>query len=346
MAKNRKGTVILPHVQAAAQVIASGGRWATSQLRKAQMEGRALTAGVLRTLDTLRRDEWKHFDDALVEEAAIRLIGVGDLIAAGFVRPVPNALGKMVFGYEKVTDMDPAIVSLDGLAQSPNDTLEFDLNQIPLPITHKDWFLNLRKLEASRTQGESIDTTQARVAGRVVAEQLEKMLFQGGPTFGGLSIYGYTTHPDRNEDTFDGGKDWDDDTKVGTSFLADVINMIRIANADRHYGPFTIYVSTSAGVNLDKDYNAGTANIQTIRQRLLQISVISDIKVADQMPAENVIMKQNSVDVAAWVQGETLQNVQWDEAGGFKINFKAFAIGVPLIRSDAAGRSGVVHIHD
>jgi hypothetical protein len=45
-------------------------------------------------------------------------------------------------------------------------------------------------------------------------------------------------------------------------------------------------------------------------------------------------MKQDTVDVAAWVQGEPLQTVQWDEYGGFEINFKAFAIGVPLIRTD------------
>ena len=62
------------------------------------------------------------------------------------------------------------------------------------------------------------------------------------------------------------------------------------------------------------------------------------------MPAANVIMKQNTPDVASWVNGEALQTVQWDELGGFKINFKAFAIGVPLIRSDMAGRSGVVHL--
>jgi uncharacterized linocin/CFP29 family protein len=321
----------------------SGGAWATRMLKQGFQQGRALSASMLRTLDTLRHEEWKYFDEALVEEANIRLVGVADLLAKGFVRPVPNALGKMVFGYERVTNMDAAITSLDGLAQTPNDRQEFDLNQLPLPITHKDFFINLRELSASRERGEALDTTGARQSGRVVAEQLEYMLFQGGPTFGGLKIYGYLTHPDRNLNSFDGGKHWGDSTKAGSSYLKDLLAMITKAQADRFYGPYTIYIPTDAGVVMDNDYNAGTANIQSIRQRLMQVSAVSDIRVADQLPSANVVLKQDSVDVAAWVQGETLQTVQWDEYAGFKINFKAFAIGVPLIRSDAQGRSGIVH---
>jgi uncharacterized linocin/CFP29 family protein len=322
------------------------GRWATAQLKKAFTEGRSLSASALRTLDTLRHEEWKFFDDALVKEAAIRLVGVADLIAGGFTRNVTNALGKMVFAYEKVTDMDPATTSLDGLSRTGNDRQEFDLNQIPLPITHKDFFINLRTLAASRERGEALDTTQVQTAGRVVAEQLEKMLFQGGPTFGGMPIYGYTTQPDRNHGAFDGTKDWGDSTKVGSSYLADVKTMKTALAADRFYGPYTIYVPADADVLLDGDYNAGTANTQTIRERLLKIAGLTAIKVADQLPSGSVIMKQDSTDVAAWVNGEPLQTVQWDEYGGFEINFKAFAIGVPLIRSDAAGRSGVYHMSD
>lgn len=331
-------------IVAAKTLFAQGGRWATEQLKKAALEGRALSASALRTLDTLRHEEWKYFDDALVEEAAIRLVGVGDLIAAGLTRNVPNALGKMVFGYEKVGNMDPAQTSLDGLGQTDNDRQEFDLAQLPLPITHKDFFINLRTLAASRERGESLDTTQVRTAGRVVAEQLEKMLFQGGPSFGGLAIYGYMTHPDRNVAGFDSTKNWGDATKSGASYLNDVLTMKAGLIGDRMYGPYTIYVPANADVQLDRDYDTTSAARITIRARLLQVAGVGAIKVADQLPSANVVMKQDTVDVAAWVNGETLQTVQWDEAGGFKVNFKAFAIGVPLIRSDASGRSGVFHM--
>ena len=44
----------------------SGGRWATQQLKAAALAGKALSCSALRTLDTLRHEEWKFFDDVLV----------------------------------------------------------------------------------------------------------------------------------------------------------------------------------------------------------------------------------------------------------------------------------------
>jgi hypothetical protein len=323
------------------------GRWATNMLKKAAMEGRALTAAALRTLDTLRHEEWKAFDDALIEEAKIRLVGVADLMGAGLVIPVPNALGKTVFGYEKVTDMSEASVSLDGLSRTPNDRQEFSLGQQPLPITHKDFFINLRTLAGSRERGEPLDTTQVRTAGRVVSEKAEEMLFQGGPQFGGLAIYGYMTQPQRIVSvTFDGTKDWGDSSKTGPSYLKDLLAAITALHANRMFGPYWVYVPGDAGVVIDNDYvpTAGTNSTGTIRARLEAVNAVKGIRVADQLPSGNVIVSQATVDVAAWVNGESLQTVQWDEYGGFQINFKAFQIGVPLLRVDAAGRSGVCHI--
>lgn len=322
----------------------ASGRWATSMLKAAAFAGKALNAQVLRTLDTLRHDEWKYFDEALIEEAVIRLVGVADLIGAGLVRNVPNALGKTVFGYEKITDMDEATISLDGLGRSANDKQEFDLNQLPLPITHKDFFLNLRNLIASRERGESIDTTQARTAGRVVAERLEKMLFQGGPKFGGLSIPGYTTHPDRVTTGFGTNGDWGQAAKTGENMLADLQTMIAGLHAVRMFGPYWVYVPTDAGVKLAGDFKSNSD--KSIMQRLSEVPGIKGIRVADQLPSSNVLLVQATMDTAAWVNGENLQTVQWDEAGGFILNFKAFAIGVPLIRSDADGRCGVYHMTD
>ena len=320
----------------------SGGRWATQQFLKALKAGKGLSAAALRTLDTLRREEWKFFDDALVVEANIRLVAVGDLISRGLVIPVPNALGKMVFGYEKVTDMDEASVSLDGLSRTDNDVQEFLLSQLPLPITHKDFFINLRKLVASRELGESLDTTQVRTAGRVVTEGLEDMLINGGPQFGGLPIYGYTTHPSRKYYKFGNtNQTWEDSGKTGEEMLADVIYALGKLHSVRAFGPYAIYVTSAAGVRLEDDFKANSD--KTIRQRLLEIENVVAVRTADQLGDASVLIVQLTMDTAAWVQGESLQTVQWDEAGGFKINFKAMAIGVPLIRSDASGRCGVFH---
>lgn len=321
------------------------GRWATQQLKAAALAGKGITTAALRTLDTLRRDEWKHFDDAVLEEAYIRLVGVADLKAKGLQVTVANGLGKTMYEYEKMTAFDDAIVSMDGLAASPNDVVEFLQDRMPLPITHKDFFLNLRNLAASREKGESLDTLNVRQATRVVSEMSEKLLFQGyANKFGGSSIYGYTTHPNRNTDGFDSGKSWDDATKAGSSYLNDVLNMLAIQQADRSYGPFVIYIPRDADVRLDNDYNSGSANPITIRQRLLQANSIAAITAADQLPSGNVVMVQMTPDVVQWVEGEPIQTIQWDESGGLRLNFKVFTIGVPLVRADSQGRSGICHL--
>lgn len=318
---------------------AGQGRWAGEQFNRAMQEGRQLSAQDLRTLDTLRKDEWIAFDEALIEETTIRLRGIADLQSAGLTVPVGNAMGKTVFEYEKATDMQPAVVSLDGLARSDNDRVEFDLSRVPLPITHKDFNIHLRSLSASRERGESLDTTQVRVAGRLVAEELERMLYNGGPQFVGFPIYGYTTHPDRNTGGFSSGA-WSG--AGGAAILADVLAMKAALEADGFYGPYWIYNSANASTALDDDFKAESD--KTIRQRLLEVEGVNAIRTVDSLAADNVIMVQATRDVVSLVDGEGIQTVQWDIYGGFSVAFKAFAIQVPLIRSTAAGNSGVFHL--
>jgi len=321
----------------------ASGRWAGEQLMKVLANGGQISPSALRTLDTLRKDEWKELDDALIEEGHIRLRGVADLMAAGLVRTVANGMGKTIFQWEKITDMNPAQVSLDGIVRSEGDRQEFSLENLPLPITHKDFFLNLRTLSASRERGESLDTTQVRTAGRLVAEQTENLLFNGyANTFGGFNIYGYTTHPDRNTAGFGAGGVWSGAAKTGSEILADLLTMVGGLEADRYFGPYWLYVPGNTSVKLEEDFK--TNSDKTIRQRLLEVDQLAAIRTVDQLPADNIILVQGTSDVVVMVEGETLQTIQWDVEGGFQINFKAFTINVPLVRSDALGNSGVFHM--
>ena len=310
---------------------ASSGRWAGERMLRALQNGGKISPAVLRTADTLRKDEWKHFDEALVQEGTLRLRGVADLMAAGLTRPVANGMGKTIFEYEEITDMEPAITSLDGLARSEDDRQEFNLKSIPLPITHKDFNINLRTLSASRERGESLDTTQVRTAGRLVAERLELMLFQGGPTYGGLPIYGYATHPNRNLANFTAGT-WDTPAVTGENILTDVLAMITALEGDRfNSGPYWIYVPSEMSAKLEEDFKANSD--KTIRQRVMEVDRVAGLKVCDQMPTGHVIMVQATSDVVVLIEGEPLQTVQWDVLGGFQVQFKAFTIAIPLVRS-------------
>ena len=317
------------------------GRWAGERLAAAMKAGRPFSASELRTLDTLRKDEWVAFDDALVNEALIRLRGVADLVSLGLVKNIPNGLGKTVMQYEKITDIDPAVVSLSGLARGENDRPDFSLAGLPLPITHKDWMLDLRHLSASRQRGEALDLTMARLAGRKVAEKIEQMLFQGGPTFGGLPIYGYVNHPSvnlKNMETTHGT--WSAAGKTGAEILTDVLAGIGVLQAARMFGPYGIYVPAGYATVLENDFKA--QGDQTIRERLLKVDGVRFLTVADQMPASKIVIVQLTSDVVELVQGEPLQTIQWDIEGGMGVKFKAMTIQVPLIKATAAGRSGIV----
>jgi len=335
-AKVEVGTTLVNH---------ASGKWAGEQMLKALQGGKAINTQCLRTADTLRRDEWIAFDYALVESATLRLKAVADLLAAGLTIQVANAMGKTMFAYEKVTDMEDAITSMDGAVRSEGDRVDFSLSALPLPITHKDFYINLRTLTASRERGESLDTTQIRLAGRLVGEATEKLLIDGGATYGGVPIYGYRTFPARNTATFEAvGNAWSNAAITGAQVVADVLTMVDALQDDRMYGPYIVYVPLNCSLKLEEDFKA--ASDKTIRQRVLEISSIQDIKVLDFLADDEVLMIQPTLDVAAMVQGIPLQTVQWDIEGGFVINFKAFTISVPLIRSDgsAAAHCGIVHM--
>lgn len=319
------------------------GRWAGEQLLRAASEGNELTPGLLRTAAVLRRDEWIHFDEQLNMAAQMRLAAVQDLVQMGLTRSLSNALGKTLYEYERVGEMGDAVVSLDGLVRSEFEALEFTPHYLPLPITHKDFFFNIRNLSASRSRGESLDVTHIRWAGQRVAEKTESLLVNGYPskTFAGVSIYGYTTHPDRNTTSFGTGGAWTG-SKTGEQILTDLLTMIGLLQADKHYGPYMLYVGADADTKLSEDFKANSD--KSIRGRLLETSQLRGIRTLDTLANGNVLLVNMSDDVVVMIDGERFQTIMWDIHGGMGVNFKAFCIQVPLVRNGIEGRSGIVHM--
>lgn len=303
-----------------------------------------LKVNALRTNATLRKDEWVQYDKAVVEAAQVRMVGVADLMSRGLVYRFGNGLGKTVLEYEDASDMSDAQVSMDGVTRGRNDRVEFDLNYLPLPITHKDWFLNIRVLNASRAGGSNLDTTQAALAARKVSEAVENYLFNGSSTFtyGGGTIYGLTDQTYRNTGTLT--VDWASAT--GDQILDDVKNMKQASIDARHFGPWMLYIPTAYETALDDDFKA--ASDKSIRQRVKEISGIIDIRVADKLTTtstgkKQVVLVQMTADVVRMVEGLPLTNVEWQEQGGMITNYKVMTILVPQVRADQDNRSGVTN---
>lgn len=290
---------------------------------------------------TLRKDEWKQLDEAIVKAAQQRLIGVADLYSRNLVYRVSNGLGTTVLETEVVSDIEDAQVSMDAATRGRRDRPDFSIGYLPLPIIHADFQLDIRTLNASRTRGQALDTLQAEMAARKVAEKAESMLFTGLSTYtyGGGTLYGYLDYTNRN--TYTLSAHWDDSAATGETMLADVLGMIQASIDDRYYGPWVLYIPTNFQTALGEDFK--TNSDKSVRQRLLEVNGLLDIKVADFLTADNVVLVQMTSDVVRMVEGLTMQTLEWDIEGGMIKLFKVMTIMVPQIRADYNNRCGIVH---
>jgi len=315
-------------------MIANGGSTAQKLLAS------GMNVNSLRTNATLRNDEWKQFDEGIVSAAQDRLVGVNDLLSRGLRYTIGNGLGKTVLESENVSDMRDASVSMDAVTAGENDAVNYEIVGLPLPIIHKDYQISIRKLEASRNLGESLDTTQARLASRKVADRMEDILYNGYGTFafGGYNLYGYTNFPSRNTGSMT--VDWA--TATGLQIVVDCQAMKQKQLDDSKYGPWIIYIAAAYETAMDSDYSTAKGS-DTVRERILKIGGIQDIKVADKLANGNVLMVQMTDDVVRQVEGLPLTNVEWETKGGMIFHFKVMTISVPQLRTDQDGNSGIVH---
>jgi uncharacterized linocin/CFP29 family protein len=297
----------------------------------------------LRTNATLRKREWEVLDEAIVDEAQVRLVAFGDVLGRGLTYNITNGLGKTILESENVSDMNDAEITMDGVTSVKNDAVNYEVVGLPLPIFAKGYQISIRKLNASRERGEDLDTTQARLSTRKVAELQENTLLNGASSFafGGYTLYGYTDFPNRNTVTLT--KNWDDSTKTGANILADVLNMKQGSIDARHYGPWEMYNPTAYETKLDDDYSTAKGT-NTIRERILAVQGVNGIKTADKLTANNVLMVQMTMDNVRIVVGLDLTNVEWETQGGMITHMKVMTITVPQLRADQQGRSGIVHL--
>lgn len=300
----------------------------------------------INTNATLRRDEWKQLDEALITTSRYRLGGIADLIANGLTYQLGNAMGTTVLEWHDVNDAMQAVVTMDGVTRSNNDAPNFRTNYLPIPVIHSDYEINSRELEASRKLGNPLNTIMAEMAARRIQEKLENMLFTD-TTFqfgdkgdnGRNKIYSYVNHPDINIVTM--GTHWDDSAKTAAGILQDILKMVGAATADYHYGPYQLYIPTAYQLVLYDDYDTTTPGT-TIKDRITKIDVIKGIKVIDTLAANTVLLVQMTPDVVRLVQGFGLQNVQYSTEAGWIQKFKCVTIQVPQIRSEQNGKSGIV----
>lgn len=370
-------------------VTVNTGRWTTEKgvrvpIREHRYVADLINNGTMLPFVTnataLRKEEWLLLDREVLRAARFRLQAWSDLIAAnsfgGF-----NGMGKMILEHETMSDPGEAMVDMDALSEGRRDAPTYQLEGLPLPITHSDFWFDSRRLTISRNTGTPLDTTMAEAGSRRIAETLERTTIgnQTGVTYGGnstqvggygrtSSVYGYLNFSNRLTSTFAGRKP----TTAGWTAaytLADVLTCLNTLKANKFYGPFMVYHSNDWDPYLDNDYilTGGNVATQTLRQRLQAIRGISDVVRLDMLFSsigetnsasssykgpgyENVaaaypftmIFVSMQKETARAVNGMDMTTLQWETKGGMQLNFKIMCIQVPQVRADRYGNCGVL----
>lgn len=311
----------------------------------------------------LRKEEWIRLDQRMIEVARPRLRAWGDLEAAcpygGF-----DGMSKTILEHETVNDPGEAIQDMDGMSEGRTDRPKFQLEGLPLPITHSDFFFSERDLAVSRNSGTPLNMRMAEFASRRVAEVIEKntigvvdgiayggtgALTGGGAYSRSASVKGYINFSPRLTKI---------DLTVPTganpdATVADVLEMRQQLYNANHFGPYMLYHSTDYDTYLDNDYafasgTGVTAPTKTLRNRLREIDGIQDVRRLDYLTpalshAFTMIMVELQPTTCQAVNGMSLTTLQWEAKGGMQKMFKVMVIQAPRLFADYDGNCGVLH---
>ena len=304
-----------------------------------RLEANNWDLNALRTNATLPKDAWIAIDKTVLEVAGQRLNGIADLQSRGLTRTL-DGLGVMYDYWQTMSEGSDAEQSMSGITVGANNTLDFDEQTIPLPITFVDFQIPVRKLLAMKRYGAPLDTTMVAQATRKVVEKLEDVLFNGSDVVaGGNSLYGYMNYPHSNALTSITGN-W---TGTPSNIEPDVIKLISALEADRHYGPYILYVHPNEWADLrQRDSTADRTYYDIVRS----MKGIEDIKPTDALSANDIVMVEMTRETVDLDVAVDIKVVEWDTHGGMQSNFKVMAVIAPRIKSDYDGRCGVVYDTD
>lgn len=288
-------------------------------------------------VSTMRHDEQLEYDTEMIGVARQRLSISALLRSLGLVKNL-GGMGVILSMWQREGDFTPAQMSMSGRTRADQDKLTFDDAGVPIPIFHKEFELDHRRLQMSRRLGQPLDTDSIGVATRVVADAWETHLFLGAPQIvvNGSTPYGFLTHPDRNTLTLTAT--WA--TTTGANIMIDVLRMITALNDDNFYGPFIIMVAKNVWLNLSNDFKAN--GDKSILERILAIKDIKDVVCADYMTASAVVMFQATKDVVDLAIAQDMDNIPW-QTQPLQTEWKVFMAGAIRVKSTLAGKSGIVH---
>jgi uncharacterized linocin/CFP29 family protein len=288
---------------------------------------------------TLTRDVWEMFDQTVIDISRPILSAWNDLRASASLS-LTDGLGTIMLTQQRRGDITPATRSMDGLRKGEADQPEYDQISTPMPITHKDFHFSSRDIAVSARGGSPLDLTNVEMASYWVAHAVEEATIGLVTPFeyGGASVYGYKTFPDRLTYTLTsplaGG--WTPDTTRN-----EVLEMIKVLFDAFKYGPFDLMYGNDWMVPMGKRYSSDDSrSLLTVLQS--DIQKINSITHHPMLSGFDLILRERNGMTARAVIGMDIQTVQWEVEGGMKKMFKVLCILNPQLRSDQNGNTGIL----
>lgn len=291
----------------------------------------------------LPRDSWKLIDRTVTRAALQPLTFVNQLRASGLEFNVPDGFGVIALESMTGSDITPATVSIEGTRRGDFDRPETGSVLLPLPIIHKDFQFPARQIAVSRRAGVPLDVTTGSLAGRKVAEEVEKLALgvsaSDGFSYAGGAVYGASTHPGRMTKTLTDPATWGAGDGPKT-LVAELLAMIEQARVAGYFPPFRLVMSPAWAAYMDDDY--ADSYTGTLRQRILQINGIQSIEQANYLTGLRLLLISMQPETIRIVIGMDVTTLLWETLGGMELNFKVMTIMVPQVRADHNGVVGIV----
>jgi hypothetical protein len=288
---------------------------------------------------TLTYDQWKEIETTVQEAARVRTPAVTFLRGRGLAKSF-SGFGKTIHKRQRRKEKTGAQRSMDALTQGQENALVYDDVDTPLPINHDQFGLTMRQMAiGDGTDGADLQADNIFESTRNVVEDVEETLLTDTTfTYGGATVYSAINHPNRN--TVSLAQNWDDSGKTGEEIVDDVSAMVQAARNDRQYGEGVLLTPTGYDQPLDADFKANGS--LTVRQRIKELTGITDVITCDKLPADTVVWIQLDRRTFMMLDGLPLTTIEWSTFGGLQVNWKIITIQVPDFRPDYAGRLGLV----
>jgi hypothetical protein len=280
----------------------------------------------------LREDATKQIEETLTSVARRDLVAVADLRAAGLTVPLNN-IGITSFEFNRVSPVGEATQSMSILNLGDKDLATLARTAIPVPVTASQFEMDARMQAAGGNVGESVSLTNVEEHTRAVAEKLEDTLVNGSSVIlGANTLPGYTNFSSREQVSFSDGA-WSVASSL-ESAVTDVLAMRTALRENGFTGPYILYVPSNFDGVLDEDYKANSD--RTLRERLLSINGVSQVKVLPSLADSNVLMVQMTRSVVQAAIGQDITTVTWDMYGGLASHWAILAVMTFALKVSAA----------